>query len=140
VCLSVCLWNTQQNSLASMPPYVILARCKEAYKMTIESPSKYLLALNFTISGRPTQPPIQWVPGIKRGRGVTQASHLHLVPRLRMSRSYTLLSHSASMASSGKVIYTKIFKVNINESKIRGKTQERAATVTFCVHFPIPTQ
>jgi hypothetical protein len=28
-------------------------------------------------------------PGIKRGRGVTLTTHPHLVPRLRMSRSYT---------------------------------------------------
>jgi hypothetical protein len=42
----------------------------------------------------PTQPPVQWVPGalspgVKRGRGVTLTTHPHLVPRLRMSRSYT---------------------------------------------------
>jgi hypothetical protein len=34
----------------------------------------------------PTQPPVQWVPGVlspgvKRGRGVTLTTHLHLVPR-----------------------------------------------------------
>jgi hypothetical protein len=28
-------------------------------------------------------------PGVKRGRGVTLTTHPHLVPRLRMSRSYT---------------------------------------------------
>jgi hypothetical protein len=44
---------------------------------------------------RPTQPPIQWVPGVispggkARGRGVTLTTHPHLVPRLSMSRSYT---------------------------------------------------
>jgi hypothetical protein len=37
----------------------------------------------------PTQPLIQWLPGVERGRGVTLTTHLHLVPRLRMSRSYT---------------------------------------------------
>jgi hypothetical protein len=42
----------------------------------------------------PTQPPVQWVPGVlspgvKRGRGVTLTTHPHLVPRSRMSRSYT---------------------------------------------------
>jgi hypothetical protein len=41
-----------------------------------------------------TQPPVQWVPGVlspgeKRGRGVTLTTHPHLVPRSRMSRSYT---------------------------------------------------
>jgi hypothetical protein len=44
----------------------------------------------------PTQPPVQWVPGggvlstvLKRGRGVTLTTHPHVVPRSRMSRSYT---------------------------------------------------
>jgi hypothetical protein len=41
---------------------------------------------------RPTQPPVQWVPGnpfngAKRGRGVTLTTHPHLVPRSRLSRS-----------------------------------------------------
>jgi hypothetical protein len=45
-------------------------------------------------TGSVAQPPIQWVPGVlspgvKRGRGVTLTTHPHLVPRLRMSRSYT---------------------------------------------------
>jgi hypothetical protein len=43
---------------------------------------------------RPTQPPIEWVPGspfpeLKRGRVVTLTTHSHLVSRSRMSRSYT---------------------------------------------------
>jgi hypothetical protein len=42
----------------------------------------------------PTQRPVQWVPevlspGLKRGRGVTLTTHPYLVPRSRMSRSYT---------------------------------------------------
>jgi hypothetical protein len=42
----------------------------------------------------PTQPPVQWVPGVlspglKHGRGMTLTTHPHLVPRSRMSRSYT---------------------------------------------------
>jgi hypothetical protein len=42
----------------------------------------------------PTQPPVQWVlevlsPGVKGGRGVMLTTHPHLVPRSRMSRSYT---------------------------------------------------
>jgi hypothetical protein len=41
----------------------------------------------------PTQPPVQWVPGVlspgvKRGRGVMSTTHPHLVPRSRMSTSY----------------------------------------------------
>jgi hypothetical protein len=57
----------------------------------------------------PTQPPIQWVPvvlspGVKRGRGVTQTTHPHIVPRLRMSMSYTSSSPCASMACSGTAL------------------------------------
>jgi hypothetical protein len=42
----------------------------------------------------PTQPPVQWVPGVlspgvKCGRGVTLTTHPHLMPRSSMSRSYT---------------------------------------------------
>jgi hypothetical protein len=42
----------------------------------------------------PTQPPVQWVPGVlspgvKRGRGVMLTTHSHLLPRSRMSRSCT---------------------------------------------------
>jgi hypothetical protein len=42
----------------------------------------------------PTQPPVQWVPGVlspgvKRGRGVTLTIYPHLIPRSWMSRSYT---------------------------------------------------
>jgi hypothetical protein len=42
----------------------------------------------------PTQPPVQWVPevlspGVKGGRRVTLTTHPHLVPRSKMSRSYT---------------------------------------------------
>jgi hypothetical protein len=42
---------------------------------------------------RPTQPPVQWAPGVlspgvKHGQGVTLTTHPHLMPRSRMSRSY----------------------------------------------------
>jgi hypothetical protein len=42
----------------------------------------------------PIQPPVQWVPGVlspgaKRGRDVTLTTHPYIVPRSRMSRSYT---------------------------------------------------
>jgi hypothetical protein len=46
----------------------------------------------------PTQPPVQWVPGVlspgvKRGRGVTLTTHPHLVLRSRMSRTDTSSPH-----------------------------------------------
>jgi hypothetical protein len=53
----------------------------------------------------PTQPPVQWVPGVlsprvKRGLGVTLTTHRHLVLKSWMSRSYTSSPPSASMACS----------------------------------------
>jgi hypothetical protein len=51
----------------------------------------------------PTQPPVQWVPGVlspglKRGRSVTLITHPYLMPRSRVSRSYTSSPPSAFMA------------------------------------------
>jgi hypothetical protein len=59
---------------------------------------------------RPTQPPIQWVPGVlspgaKRGQGVTLTTHLHLVLSSRMSRSYNPLLPVAYMAVAGQIFY-----------------------------------
>jgi hypothetical protein len=53
----------------------------------------------------PTQPPVQWVPEVlfpelKRGRGVTLTTHPYLVPRSRMSRSYTSSPTNAIVACS----------------------------------------
>jgi hypothetical protein len=42
----------------------------------------------------PTQPPVQWVPGLSRGlsgRGVVLTTHPLLAPRSRMSRAIPLL-------------------------------------------------
>jgi hypothetical protein len=54
----------------------------------------------------PTQPPVQWVPGVlsqglKSSWGVTLTTHTHLVPRSIMSRSYTSSPPSASVACRG---------------------------------------
>jgi hypothetical protein len=40
-------------------------------------------------------------PEVKRGRGVRLITHPHLLPTSRMGRSYTPLSVSTCMASSG---------------------------------------
>jgi hypothetical protein len=58
------------------------------------SKTKEQILMKFGIeSYTTTQPPIQWVPGVlspgvKSGRGMTLTTRPHLVPRLRMSRSY----------------------------------------------------
>jgi hypothetical protein len=62
---------------------------------------------------RPTQPRIQWVPGVlspgaKHGRGVTLTTHPHLVPRLSMSRSCTSSPPCASRACSGTALFTSL--------------------------------
>jgi hypothetical protein len=49
-------------------------------------------------------------PGAKRGRGVTLTTHPHLMPRSRMSRSYTSSPPSATMACSGTAL---IFEYNV---------------------------
>jgi hypothetical protein len=38
---------------------------------------------------KPTQPPIQWVIGVKHSWGMTMTTHPHLVLTLRTSRSHT---------------------------------------------------
>jgi hypothetical protein len=73
---------------------------------------------------RPTQPPVQWVPGVlspgvKRGRGVTLTTHHYLVPRSRMSRSYI---SSPPQAPSRRVVgmlyfYSRLYKTVFNQSK-----------------------
>jgi hypothetical protein len=55
-----------------------------------------------------TQPPVKWVPGVvspgaKRGQGVTLTTHLHLVPRSRMSRSYTPLPQAPTWRVVGQL-------------------------------------
>jgi hypothetical protein len=40
-------------------------------------------------------------PGTKRGRGVTLTTHPHIVPRSRMSRSYTSSPPNVTMVCSG---------------------------------------
>jgi hypothetical protein len=53
-----------------------------------------------------TLPPVSGVlpPGVNRGLGVTLTTHPHLVPRSRMSRSYTPLPPSAFVACSGTAL------------------------------------
>jgi hypothetical protein len=57
---------------------------------------------------RPIHPPIQWVqgvlsPGVKRTRGVKLTTRPHLVPRSRMSRSYTSSPLGSCMSIAGQL-------------------------------------
>jgi hypothetical protein len=52
----------------------------------------------------PTQPPVQWVPGVKSGRGVTLTIQPHLVPRSRISRSYISFPPKRFVACSGTAL------------------------------------
>jgi hypothetical protein len=79
----------------------------------------------------PTQPPVQWVPGVlspgvKRGRGVTLTTHPHLVPRLSMSRSYiSSLPQAPSWRVAGLLYITlclNIFQLN-EERQIKSRTR-----------------
>jgi hypothetical protein len=67
------------------------------------------LASVFRQALEPTQSPVQWVrgvfsPGLKGCQGVTLTTHPHLVPRSRMSRSYTTSPPSTFVACSGTVL------------------------------------
>jgi hypothetical protein len=83
----------------------------------IEAKGFFLMASVSTPALRPTQPPVQWVPGVlspglKRGRSVTLTTHPQLVPRSRMSRSYISSPPSASVACSGTALAFYLFRSN----------------------------
>jgi hypothetical protein len=68
---------------------------------------------------RPTQPPVQWVPGalspgLKRGRGVMLTTHPLPVPWLRKSRSYTSCHPNAPLWSvTGPLYLSPLFADHI---------------------------
>jgi hypothetical protein len=71
----------------------------------------------------PTQPPVQWVPGVKRGRGVMLTTHPHLVPRLRMSRLYLLSPQAPPWRVAGSPFFTinTTVKVRLSGNSSIGK-------------------
>jgi hypothetical protein len=72
----------------------------------------------------PTQPPVQWVPGVlspgvKRGRGVKMTTHPHLMPRSRMSRSYVSPSPRTPIGALWEC-FTLPWSLNWNSSILMG--------------------
>jgi hypothetical protein len=69
----------------------------------------FRLAFVFRTTLGSTQAPVEWVPvflspGVNCGRSVTLTALPHLVPRSRISRSYTSSTTSVSMACSGTIL------------------------------------
>jgi hypothetical protein len=86
------IYRSRGSSVSIVPDYGLDDRA-----MGIRSPAEakgFLLVSVSRPALGPTQPPVQWVPGVlspgvKRCRGVTLTTHPHLVPRSRMSKSCT---------------------------------------------------
>jgi hypothetical protein len=84
-----------------------------------QMPRTFFLASASRPALGPTQPPVQWAPeilfsGVKRGRGVMLTTHPHLVPRLRMNKSYTSSPPRASMACGGTALLFFYFTLYLN--------------------------
>jgi hypothetical protein len=82
-----------------------------------------------------TQTPVQWVPGVlspgvKRGRGVTLTTHPHLVPRLRMSRSYTSSPHKRFHACCGTaLLFPELITVILKIEKFAIRSFQRTKSM-----------
>jgi hypothetical protein len=86
-CTSIAINEITRNNRCLTTGWTIGVRPRQGQRI-------FLLAPASRPALRPTQPPVEWVPGVlsrgvKRGRGVMLTTHPHLVPRLSMSRSYT---------------------------------------------------
>jgi hypothetical protein len=83
--------------------------CTEIRNIEV-SPEKLILVPDYINMGL-----YIFITGLKRGRGLTLTTHPHLVPKSRMSRSYTLSPPSAFMACSGTALLYYIFKLKIRQ-------------------------
>jgi hypothetical protein len=72
---------------------------------------------------------------VKLGRGVMLTTHPHLVPRSEMSRSYTPLPPSASVACSGTAFYLCMYSICSYVSMYA-----RVHACRSCVHMAIMIQ
>jgi hypothetical protein len=106
------IYSRKLTHMSRVTQYSIWIRAgRPGYRSSIPDIGErtFFLASVFGQAQGPTQPPVHWVPGVlspglKRGRGVTLTTHLHLVPRSRMSRSYTSSPSSSFMACSGTLL------------------------------------
>jgi hypothetical protein len=80
-------WLSRGSSVNIVSGYGLDDRAVEV-RSAAEARDFFLWPLSRPALG-PTQLPVQWVPGVKRGGGVTLTTHPHSVPRLWVSRSYT---------------------------------------------------
>jgi hypothetical protein len=101
----------------------------------------FLLASVSRLALGPTQSAVQWVPEVKRGQGVTLTTHPHLVPRLRMSRSYTSSPwHVAGqlyfLLNSSIVHYFLIFtEVSVWHIKVISVSYTYIVDIQVCLKF-----
>jgi hypothetical protein len=90
---------------AFLGPNVLLNTLLLTYVFVNQRQRIFLLASASRPALGSAQPPEGVLsPGVKRGRGVMLTIHPHLVPRLRMSRSYTSSHPCAYMTCSGTAL------------------------------------
>jgi hypothetical protein len=89
----------------------------------------------------PTQPPVQWVPGVlsqglKRGRGVTLTTHSHVESRSRMSRSYSPLPPGAFVACSGTALVYYFMSALAKRDEVGNRYGDIVTSDFSTVHYP----
>jgi hypothetical protein len=85
----------------------------------------------------PTQPPVQWVPGVlspgvKRDQGVTLNTHFHLMPRSWMSRSYKSSPLAPLYVCCGTALP---FIITTNQVKTAGETVTEQSCGPMCNRY-----
>jgi hypothetical protein len=70
------------------------------------------------------QSPIQRIPGVKRGQGVTLTTHSPLVPRSKMREAIHPLPLSASMATERQLCFYILLAEIPGVARIQDKVKE----------------